>query len=94
MTEISKPTLGEQMKGAVGSIFGTTKSVPQRKTYSEIVSVFNETKLDLNNLVEERDSHIAGVESKISDLEKEKAEAVEEKGNALATLDFLDKFVK
>jgi hypothetical protein len=90
--EKEKVTLGDQMKGMVGGLFGG--AAPARKTYQQIMGRFQQTKVELQDLIAERDLHIAGVEIKISELTAQKDEAVAEKSDALTTLDFLEKFVK
>ena len=89
MADAKKTTLGEQLNGLTGGILGK----PKRRTYKQIVATFVTTKRELEELVKERDFHVAGLETKISTLEQEKLDAIAEKGSAVGTLEFLNKLV-
>lgn len=77
----------------VAGVF-TGTAAPVKKTYSQIVAKFNETREELKELITDSDTQIAEIDGKIAELNTEKEVAASEKSNALTTLDFLDKFVK
>jgi len=81
------------LKDMVTGIF-TGNTAPVKKTYSQIVAKFNETREELKNLITQSEEQIDEINGKIADLNYEKDTATSEKENALTTLDFLDKFVK
>ena len=83
-----QPTL----RDAVAEMF--TSAPPPKKTFAEIVAKFSETRDELNELVADSDTAIAEIDAEIAELEADKATVAGEKDNALATLDFLNKFVK
>ena len=89
MTKERKPTT---LRDMAAGLF--VQAPPKKKTYSQIVSKFNETRVELQELVADSEAAIIQIEDDIKELEVEKSEVVEEKSNALTTLDFLDKFVQ
>lgn len=66
----------------------------QRKGYNQIMQAFTTVKTDLDELVAANDADITVINEEIQKLEKEKAEVVEEKNKAAATLEFLSNMIK
>ena len=88
-----KEKTGGTLRDMVAGVF-TGTAAPVKKTYSQIVAKFNETREELKELITDSDTQIAEIDGKIAELNTEKEVAASEKSNALTTLDFLDKFVK
>lgn len=89
-----KEKTGGTLRDMVAGVFTGGVSTPVKKTYSQIVAKFNETREELKELITDSDAQIAEIDNKIAELNTEKDVATTEKTNALTTLDFLDKFVK
>lgn len=58
------------------------------------MQAFTTVKTDLDELVAANDADITVINEEIQKLEKEKAEVVEEKNKAAATLEFLSNMIK